>query len=735
MPPGLDEVAQKGFRLGQALHARVAARWTAPPAWPLAVPPNKKLVDEAAAAGWTPSVLEGGIEAVRDMLDHARRVTLDDLPDLPPGPSSSAASAGDARKKASSRRGDDDTGDAGGGDGGPTFAHAHALPDDFPIRPLGKRDGTYWYLDPEGELMPVPRNGFARSLLIATVADLRYLGFHYPVFDRYGEHKPEGFNTDKCLTHLAQAAKRKGLWSPDDALRGVGAHASADGGLVLHLGDRVLTPEGVQAPGVLGRFVYPADMPQPGPCDTAVPAVDDPLDCFDDPEADNPAALIAAVLGTWHFARGDLDVRLLLGALCAGVVGGAIDWRPIGWITGGFGTGKSSLHKMFKALHGPTALFTENTSAAGITAELRHRTVPVFLDEVEAGEDGRREQQLLETARLMASGGTKLRSDASHGVARFTLRSGVMFSSIRIPPLEPQDKSRMAVFELKALRPGGTMPDLSEARLRPVYGRLVKRMADGFPRLQHVLEQFKGALLKAGHSQRTADVFGTLLAAGEVALTNRDILDQAYLDHWAGLLDASELAETREDDSDELRCLRFLRTSQVDPWKAAHGTVADACGAWRDGHKGQGMALDNKGELPTSSMPGEMIQADRHLASVGLRIVLDNQVEARTDEGPVVPKGELYLAVSNTHEGTSKLFEASPWRRGGWRQSLKRLPGVAVPRNTVRIGGVKGRCVLVPLGQVFEDPDLRAHLRAGDLSASPAPPPGTIRTDGDDTPY
>ena len=115
------------------------------------------------------------------------------------------------------------------------------------------------------------------------------------------------------------------------------------------------------------------------------------------------------------------------------MLGGALEWRPMVWVAGDKGTGKSTLQKVVKGVFGRGGLIPAvDASAAGLWQSLGHSSLPVALDEVESEEDNRRNNNLLKLARVAASGGQMLRGGSDHKQASFTVRSCFLFSSILI---------------------------------------------------------------------------------------------------------------------------------------------------------------------------------------------------------------------------------------------------------------------------------------------------------------
>jgi ABC-type cobalamin/Fe3+-siderophores transport system ATPase subunit len=103
-----------------------------------------------------------------------------------------------------------------------------------------------------------------------------------------------------------------------------------------------------------------------------------------------------------------IDAQLHLGWMFAALLGAAPEWRPIEWITGDSGTGKSTLMKLTRWVLGEHAMITsEDATAAGIKRRVANSALPVSLDEQESDGAGgnRKVQELIKLARIASSGG------------------------------------------------------------------------------------------------------------------------------------------------------------------------------------------------------------------------------------------------------------------------------------------------------------------------------------------
>jgi hypothetical protein len=140
-------------------------------------------------------------------------------------------------------------------------------------------------------------------------------------------------------------------------------------------------------------------------------------------------------------------------------LGAAPDWRPIEWITGGSGTGKSTLMKLTRWVFGPRAMITsEDATPAGIKHRTKNSALPVSIDELESEGKNERARDITKLARISSSGGESLRGIAirrRHGL------HGAQCLSVfvhRDPVLPQQDKNRMAILALEPVEWEGAKP-------------------------------------------------------------------------------------------------------------------------------------------------------------------------------------------------------------------------------------------------------------------------------------
>jgi hypothetical protein len=606
------------------------------------------------------------------------------------------------------------------------------FPRDCPVKPLGIKssvDGkqTCYYLDVNKQLVGLEANNrHGKNGVVALFGGEEWLEEHFPKWSKPTRERPAeivGWDQAEATAALIGECVRKGVFSAAGKMRGRGAHRHDNGGLVLHCGDKLLashhTIEGRirdfkwEDPGLLADHVYPGDDPIPRP--------------WHEPVGPEAAALLIAgtpgrdglpgLLRTWNWRRPLLDPRLLLGWIGAAMIGGALRWRPNAWLTGGRGTGKSTLNGddgVLALLLGKGVFRTGNASAAAIRQSLANATVPVLFDELEASVDNRKVNEVVELARVASSGSPMHRGGQDHSAHEFTLRSAFFFSSINIPALQPQDRSRLAILELRPFpQEWPAPPDLARYNL-PVLGRkLLRRMIDGWHRLEATKIKFHEALAEAGHDGRACDQFGTLLACADVLIHDHDTADglpdfETVLE-WADRCRPEKMREIAQEEPDYARCLHHMLGGQV---QARGGDERVALSSWI------GDALDYAVTpmfAGSDERAGDERAADR-LANIGLKLVNARfYPEERDAAGKVSkparwgaesykPEEPGFLALAANYQPLSKLLEGTLWAPI-YGDVLARFPQ-AVECRKIKFGRTGLKAVLVPLYHVLDEEQL-----------------------------
>lgn len=545
-----------------------------------------------------------------------------------------------------------------------------------PVQALGVHGKMFYYLDYLRQLREVDNH--TRDAMRGIFGGRQeLLKSAFPRWSKGGEETPPkviGWDQESAATAMMRACAERGVWSPRERLRGLGAWPDEDGGIVLHCGDKILSRGEWCDPGDIDGYVYPGDTGTPRPR-------------TGDPRA---AQRLLDRLGSWSWEREDLDAALALGWIVAAMVGGALRWRPLVWITGDRGSGKSSLQDLMEMVLGGrgAVLKSSDPTAPGIWQVLLQSTMPVLLDELEASADNRRVLDVVKLARQAASGGVILRGGADHKGHEFKARSAFAFSSILVPPLLDQDISRIALLKLRPLDRSLPRLDLVEADWRAVGQALRGSVLEQWARWSETLGAYREALIRQGHDSRSADQYGTLLAAVDLVLETA-APDRARADDWARRLVVEDLREQTDELSDWHRCLNHLLGAHVDIYRSGERYTL---GRWI-------LAAAGLRDVP------DPVKAVSALPAYGLR------VEGRGDQARIM--------VANSHPGLAGIFRETHWQGGVWAQAVSRVP-CATRMGPRTYDGVSSRGWSLPLTSI---PDL-----FGDGAPAPAPAPAVDYT-------
>lgn len=568
-----------------------------------------------------------------------------------------------------------------------------------PVKALGVNGGTSYFLDVLGQLRAV--NKLEKQTIMHLFGHrLKALHYHFPQWgekDGMPYRKPDRFDADLATGAMTQACSEQGIFDPEGAVRGVGAWADDDGQLIYHLGDRLLIGGVEGEPTSHQGRIYPAMPPIPHPAEAVADAAD-------------PYTDLIEALETWNWQRPDIDAVIMAGTFGVQAFGGALDWRPACWVTGGAGSGKSSLQKLILYLHGGEKGLVQSTdpTARGIAAQLGQSTLPVALDELEPGDTGsQKEKAIVATARVAASGGRWMRGSSDQKGSSGQLCSTFLFSSILIPGiLDSQDRQRIIILDLLALPEGAKPPNLRAETWRARGARLKRLVIDRWPTWAQRLDLWREALAAEGVTGRNGDNWATTMAMAcimrQAALPTAD-----ELKGWAVKIAAQIKPDLSELGNDADDVLVHILGKTIDPFRrgethtvaqwiqvAAESPLAPRalCGA-----------ADSVLELDDAERARRAKAANEVLAKMLMRVV-------HHGAGP-------RLFVGNARApGILDFFRDTKWAGGAWAQSLLRIKGAEKGTTSRTLAGIATRGVEVPLSSI---PGLLAF--PADRPRQPAP--------------
>lgn len=562
------------------------------------------------------------------------------------------------------------------------------LPPGCPVTPLGVDGDVCWYLDPIGQLTAYQKPYGQADTLNLCKGRHYFLYWAWPKFrgSKDATIEVEGWKNEKAREAFIAAATAKGPWSSIEKVRGRGCWPDGVGGIVVHLGNRMIAVNGDgdkkrqrnEPPGEVEGYVYPAKAKIPGPF--GWPKV------LDDHGGDgSPYAYLSMLFKKWNWDR-EIDAHLLIGWIGVAFLGAALPWRPAAFITGDKGSGKSTIQDILKLIFGEWLIGTTNTTAAGIYQCLRQDCLPVAVDEFEASSDCRKAVALIELQRQGASGGKGMRGGDRGTGTEFAIKSAFLFSSINAPPMAPQDLSRFALLRLHRLPDGAERPVIDGQALAELGRIILRRMIEEFHRFDQTWRAFKEELAKAGMDGRGQDTFGTLLACAD--MLGYSGWDDERLSHthdgdlrpWREIMAVDRMTEFDDATENWRLCLSHVLTVPVDAWRNGKKTTVGAViEAWFKGND--------------DDIGSDYVKVRSLLNSAGLTL----------ERKP--PTGD-WLAIPNNNPATRKLFEGTKWAgdagAGVWSGALRQGPRDKLwILGQPRINGDKAKCTLISLKALY----------------------------------
>jgi putative DNA primase/helicase len=533
---------------------------------------------------------------------------------------------------------------------------------DMPFRCLGFQAGCYFIMPDAARQVLAISCGSLNSVLLS-LAPLQWYEMNF-----MGKKGP---NWKCAIDFIIRECEKAGPYN-HEGLRGRGAWME-DKTVVMHLGDKLIVDGKESAfKDHKSRYIYESAQPLAN-------AVADPLPLT---EANKLLEFLTALCWETKLSAYYVSGWTVLAPVC-----GALDWRPHLWITGGAGTGKTSVIKhIIKPCVMPFAINAiGGTSSAGIRNRLRNSGFSIIYDEIE-GEDQHSQQvvqAILELARVGSSesDATIFKGSQDQKGIEFLIRSMFCLSSIGVNADKQADKTRFTIAQLRNGNLGktewmGLLQKIHDTITPEWAARLRGRTVKMLPLIKRNAEVFSLAISEMVSSSRAGDQHGSLLAGCYSLTSDHEItLDAAR--KWVTEKDWAEVRQTHESSDEQACCDSIMQTIIHE----SHSDISIA-----EILKDSTMQVGDDFETEVKHIEGS--KAKQILARHGIK------VEGTTDEDRII-----YIADS--HQMIKKFLERTPWTKT-YGRILKRIPG-AIAKTGSKFHGITCRSTGIPWKYVFND--------------------------------
>jgi Uncharacterized protein conserved in bacteria len=379
------------------------------------------------------------------------------------------------------------------------------------FRVLGVDGDKYFFLRKgrRNQLLTISTSGLSKNALMS-LAPLNW----------WEGHMLGKFDKDAAVGFLMEAAETSGIFDPTFT-RGRGAWWDGEK-LVVHLGDRLLIDGAIKDLGAIrSDFLYRGGRKIAAPFHVPLSATD--------------GEWLLELAKSFRWVK-PVSAPLLCGWLLLSPLCGALKWRPHAWITGGAGSGKTTILNEFVRPLIPVGMdmFANGDSTeAGLRQALHSDARPILVDESESDTEtaARKMKGILLMIRQSSSdtGAQTYRGTVSGDAQTFQVRSMALLSSIGVALERQQDLERVTVLALRPKREGEATDVQSWPTIRAelnkiakdksLSARLFRRSINMAPVVMEAIDVFTEAAAKFFGTAREGDQIGALLA-GAWCLTN-----------------------------------------------------------------------------------------------------------------------------------------------------------------------------------------------------------------------
>lgn len=378
-----------------------------------------------------------------------------------------------------------------------------------------------------------------------------------------------------------------------------------------------------------------------------------------------------------------INAYLLAGWCVVAPICGALPWRPHIWITGGAGTGKTTvLTDIVRPLLGEIGLSVQGkTTEPFLRQWLRFDSLPVVFDEAE-GENKKaqdRMESVLALVRASSSndGGVMGVGGSNGSPMEFKVRSCFAFSSIGVSLTEQSDRSRVSVLGLMKDVRNDAIPkwlELSE----DIYKTVTEDFCVGIrsrtlkliPTILANIKHFSNAASVVIGEKRAGDQIGVLLA-GAYSLVSDHVINYDDAVKWVKGMDWVE-EKGINDTRDEVALMSAI-LEYVVRVETQHATLERTIGEL--------ILIVMKKKEDAVILPEG---ADARLLRIGIRVILERVPDTKVDD--------WFIYVSNSDKNLIRILDGTSWAKNH-SKILIRLPGAEKVENMRFASGVKTRAI------------------------------------------
>lgn len=375
---------------------------------------------------------------------------------------------------------------------------------------LGYDQGDYYLFNHAKKQVMRMRKADMNEIGLIEHAPINWWEFHFPG-GRNG-----GINKLMAASWIFDTAHARGIYDPT-RVRGRGVWRdkleSGEERFVFHHG-RYLSVDGVATAidEFPSSYVYPMARKMPEPAAKQLT----------DEEGEELVRVADMVRWSMPASGALMSGFIMLAPIC-----GALDWRPHIWLTGGAGSGKTTILRDYcqSALNGLSVYAQGNSTEPGIRQKLMADARPVLLDEAESNNEKERAriESILSLIRQSSSESQAetLKGTVTGESMNFHIRSMFCLSSINTNLDKKADTDRLTPLGIKSPAVDGTDEAHWEALKEELHkistdltlpSRLLARAINMLPVIIKAIEVFKREAAKYFGTQREGDQLGTLLA-------------------------------------------------------------------------------------------------------------------------------------------------------------------------------------------------------------------------------